>query len=314
MNRHVELTTDGMDPDLAYLQCQEEKEARDFTQELERHFCAIQAVNFYGTSVDAPERAPGPSPYEKARAAVLKSHRDRLSDIIRLKRDAGGEVKLTVDDLNGMQDFEVMEYIRLHPEDAACFDQTYLFEEDPEATEYSGPPTPTYRTANEPAINRHFLGDYWDPLKWDGKDLATVTNEDLEHLKQDTTKMLDHIAEEMGMDARDDSLYDSLSDQGRFEVLAAWTSAMPDSAQLLQQNFYTSRLQQHLVEYQKTVTDAAQNRGPTAAQRRDPAHMDSVLKKSFSQYSENVSELKSKRAKRTDPLKAASKRAFGTSL
>lgn len=303
LERHCELTSQGLDGDLAYLQCQEEKEAREFTQHLERIFCAQQAVNFYGIDPSPPDEKPGLTPYEKARNAVMKEHRDRLSAIIRMKRDAQGEeARVEIEDVEGISNEELLEYIRLHPDDAKIFDESVFLVEEEEEGHFSGVAPPSSDFANEEAVQSYFgVGDYWDPLKYEGKDIRTITNQDLKNIQTDTTKMLDDLSEMLGIDANSDTLYDSLSDSGRFEVLQAWTSAMPDSRQLLAQPYYSSRMSQHLAQYQQSVSDAES--GPTAAQRKDAAFMDATLTQPFTEYSETVSQMRSTRAKRADPLK-----------
>jgi len=309
LERHCELTNQGLDPDLAYLQCQEEKESREFTLHLERHFCTQQAINFYGVDESASSRKKeGPSAYEKARSVVMKQHRDRLASMIRMKRDAGGDLaKVTREDLDDITDEELYEYIRLHPEDADAFDETVFFTEyQDEADDMEGLPSPTYEFANDQAVHHHFgVGDYWDPLKYVDKDVRTVTNADLQNIQADTVKMLDHLSEVMGIDSKSDSLYDTLSDTGRFEVLAAWTTAMPESKDLLMGTHYPSRMHQHIVEYAEDVLQQAQDKAPSQAQRRDPTFMDSHIKAPFTEYSDAVAKMRTERSKRTDPLKAA---------
>lgn len=311
LERHCDLTSQGLDPDLAYLQCQEEKDSREFTLHLERHFCAQQAINFYGIDEEVKQKT-GPSAYEKARSVVMKQHRDRLASMIRMKRDAGGDLaKVTREDLEGITDEELYEYIRLHPEDADAFDETVFFtdsiDEIEDDLDVEGLPSPTHEFANDQAVHSHFgIGDYWDPLRYADKDVRTVTNKDLENIQADTVKMIDHLSEFMGIDAHSETLYDSLTDAGRFEVLSAWTNAMPKSKEMLMERHYPSRMHQHIVEYSEDVIQKAQDSSPTQAQRRDPAFMDSHLKQPFTEYSDAVAKARTQRSKRVDPLKAAS--------
>lgn len=312
MDRHSELVDQGLDGDLAYLQCQEEKEAREFTQHLERYFCAQQAVNFYGVEIEPEEvLKTGPSPYEKARNAVMKEHRDRLASIIRMKRDAGGEnARVVREDLEGITNEELLEYVRLYPDDAGAFDESVFLTEEEEEGEFGGIAPPTYEWANEQTVHSHFgIGDYWDPLKYEGKDVRTVTNQDLENIQADTTKMIDHLSEMMGLSTESESLYDTLSDAGRQEVLHIWTTQMPNSREMASQRYHTSRMAQHLSEYQDSVTNYVANAGITAAQRRDSKFMENAINQPFADYSESVNKARSQRAKRVDPLKVASSRS-----
>lgn len=312
MDRHSELVDQGLDGDLAYLQCQEEKDAREFTQHLERYFCAQQAVNFYGVEIETPEPPRGGlSAYEKARNSVMKEHRDRLASIIRMKRDAGGEnARVVREDLEGITNEELLEYVRLYPDDAGAFDESVFLTEEEEEGEFGGIAPPTYEWANEQTVHSHFgIGDYWDPLKYEDKDIRTVTNADLEMIQADTVKMIDHLSEQMGLSTESESLYDTLSDTGRQEVLHIWTSMMPASRELASQRYHSSTMARHLSEYQDTVTNHVANAGFTPTQRRDSKVMENALNQPFADYSESVNKTRSARAKRVDPLKVASSRS-----
>ena len=316
MERHSELTEGGLDGDLAYLQCQEEKEAREFTQHLERYFCAQQARFFYGVE-DEPEVArTGTSPYEKARNAVMKEHRDRLASIIRMKRDAGGENALVVrEDLEGITNEELLEYVRLHPDDANAFDESVFLTEEEEEGEFGGMAPPSFEFANEPTVHTHFgVGDYWDPLKYEDKDIRTVTNKDLQEIQSDTVKMIDQLSEMMGFSTQSDSLYDTLSENARVEVLHTWTTAMPGSREMAAQRFHTSRMSQHLAEYQESVSKSLESRPATPAQLRDPKFMEDAINKPFAEYNETVSSNRHNRSKRVDPLKAAASKSRSQKL
>lgn len=314
LDRHYELTSGGLDPDLAYLQCQEEKASRELTLHLERYFCAQQAAHFYG--IDDPyaraqlEKKHVPSAYEKARNYVMKQRRDQLASLIRMKKDAGPHAKVTREDLEDTTDEELYEYIRLHPEDANAFDETVFFSDEvnDESDEFNALIGPaSYTNANDFTVDAHFgVGDYWHPSKFDTIDVRTATNQDLENIQNDTIKMLDHVAEDLGLDATSENLFDSLSETGRFEVLQTWTATMPRSAELLNQPYFSSRVSKHISQYNEHITKPAQNAGPEFQQTQDPSFMDSHIHQPFQEYSSSVSKLRTERAKRHDPLKAAS--------
>lgn len=308
MDRHSELVDQGLDGDLAYLQCQEEKDAREFTQHLERYFCSIQAINFYGVETKTEAPRTGPTPYEKARAAVMKEHRDRLASIIRMKRDAGGEnARVVSEDVEDISHEELLEYVRLYPDDADAFDESVFLSEEQDEDEFGGIAPPTYEFANEQTVHSHFgVGDYWDPLKYEDKDVRTVTNQDLAEIQADTTKMIDHLSEMMGLDTESESLYDTLSDSSRVEVLHIWSTVMPNSREMAAQRHYTSRMSQHLDEYQRSVS------APTQPQSRDPKAVESAMNQPFADYTESVNKARSQRAKRVDPLKIASSKSRST--
>jgi hypothetical protein len=319
LDRHFELTTEGLDPDLAYLQCQEEKDAREFASHLERFFCAQQAALFYGVEhpLDAPEDRKVPSAYEKARNYVMKQRRDQLASLIRMKKDIGPHAKVTREDVDGISEEELYEYIHLHPEDRDTFDESVFAGDDyvnPEDEMNQLVSPQSVDSANDPLIAAHFgIGSYWLPSKYQQLDIKRATNQDLENIQQDTLKMLDHMAEELGLDSQSESLFDSLSDAGRFEVIQTWSANMPDSKELLNDRFYTSRMSRHMAEYDREITRPAQEQTPSYDQSLDSSFMDSHINQPFHEYSDNVSKVRTERAKRTDPLKAAASKIRSSS-
>jgi hypothetical protein len=318
LERHSELTSGGLDPDLAYLQCQEEKASREFTQHLERFFCAQQAMNFYGVEPEEVSADSGPSAYERARALVLKDRRQRLAAIVRMKRDvAGDEARVTRADLEGISDEELFEFIRLHPGDAPYFDHTVFYTEEDALDETDLPVPMTFENANDQAVHSYFgVGDYWDSSKFTDKEVTQFTNRDFEELQADTVKMIDHLSDELGVGPEAETMYDSLSDAGRYEVIAAWSQTFPDSLPMLGNDFHATRMSKDVHDYNKAVTEAGSTArtSPSEARRREPGFTSGEVNKAFGEFNKTSADVRAKRAKRVDPLKTATLKSRTGSL
>ncbi|XP_049848381.1 uncharacterized protein LOC126314448 [Schistocerca gregaria] len=278
IERLQELIQQGLDGNLAYLQCKKEKDMQDECQDLERYFCAHQAVHLYGLNFDETEESENQkqrqTPYERARAAIFKDTRDRLRRIIRAKREINPNAKLTRKDVENLSQEEIFHYIRTNPEDASYLDSSVFW-----GINHVFDPQPCFENANDRAVKEYFgVPTCSDPSKWAQ---AEITQENLDGLLEDTRKLILSMNDEMGIKEQEESLFDSLSESGRIDVLSQWMNYMPDSKEWLERPYYSSSLSEHLQTYEKDISQSSMGIDPIGA---EPDVLKGIIDKRFSEF------------------------------